>query len=225
MTLEMPMALAMTIVVALVLLLLTLVGAGRDLQRGALALGGSLLGVVLGELWGARLGAAVVDRMRVSPPGAVFLVQALLLLGSSLVLGYGSGTLLSPHARALTWRRRVVGGLMGLLNGVVLVGFLLQYGAATNAGLTALVGQSALAGMIHAGLPALFMLGSAGAGVLVIGKLAVGTLRARQAPPPSYSRAAAPEADPLSPSYERRLNQRRALDKVSDKLNEIEHGR
>jgi Colicin V production protein len=221
------MALAMTIVVALVLVLLALVGAWRDLQRGALALGGSLLGFVLGELWGVPWGDVLVERLRVNSGSAVFVVQMLLLLGSALVLGYGSGTLLPPRASMPPWPRRLAGGLLGLLNGVMLVGFLLRYGVVANPGFATLVAESTLARLIHTGLPVLFILVSAVAGVAICGRLLVEAIRARQAAPPalSHGRGGPPEADSLSPSYERRLNQQRALSKVSDKLDEIEHGR
>jgi Colicin V production protein len=221
------MALAMTMVVALVLLLLTLVGAWRDLPRAALALGGTLLGVVLVDLWGAQWGAALAQRLRVSPASALFVAQALLLLGAAMLLGYGGGTLLPAQGDVPSWRRRVVGGLLGLLNGAVLVGFLLQYGAAANSGFAALVGQSALARLLHSGLPLLFALVSGAAGAAVIGRVIGASLRARQAAPPrvSYRREAPRESGASPASVERRINQRRALDKVSDKLNEIEHGR
>src|SRR4051794_14594324 len=120
------MALAFTIVIALVLVVLSLVGYIRDLRRGLLAMVGTLAGASLVSLWAAPWGQALAGRfVGADPQRLTFIVSCTLLLWSALVVGYGGGMLL---ARAKdSFQLRLVGALLGALNGVLIVAFLLRF--------------------------------------------------------------------------------------------------
>src|SRR5215213_5211498 len=111
------MPLAFTIIIALVLLV-----------RGLLALIGTLAGASLVSFWAAPWAQALSgsflggDTQRL-----IFIVSCALLLWSALVVGYGGGMLLTRTKDRLPFQQRLAGALLGLLNGVLIVAFLLRF--------------------------------------------------------------------------------------------------
>src|SRR5829696_8713360 len=162
------MALAFTIVIALVLVMLGLVGYIRDLRRGLLALIGTLAGVSLVSFWAAPWGLALSGSfVGGDPQRMIFIVSCALLLWSALVLGYGGGMLLARAKDRPPFQQRLVGALLGALNGVLIVAFLLRFAVTSQPTFAATIGSSPLAKILFDSLPLLFL------GVTVLVTLAV----------------------------------------------------
>src|SRR5262245_47844929 len=171
------MALALTIVITLVLLLLGLIGYVRDTRRGLLALAGTLLGAVLVDFWGPVWGASLASRVVGGDPQRLtFAVNSLLFLWSALFVGYGGGTLLNRSKERPPFSQRIVGALLGLLNAVLIVGYLLRYATDKQPGFAATVQSTPLARIFHAGLPFFSLLLTAGITLLVIIRGTMGLL-------------------------------------------------
>ena len=163
------MALALTIVITLVLLLLGLIGYVRDTRRGLLALAGTLLGAILVDFWGPVWGPSLVSRVVGGDPQRLtFAVNSLLFLWSALFVGYGGGTLLNRPKEPPLFSQRVVGALLGVLNAVLIVGYLLRYATDKQPGFAATVQNTPLARIFHEGLPFFSLLLTAGITLLVI---------------------------------------------------------
>jgi uncharacterized membrane protein required for colicin V production len=205
------MALAFTIVIALVLVLLGLVGYIRDLRRGLLALIGTLAGASLVSFWAAQWGQALAGRFGGGDPQRlIFIVSCALLLWSALIVGYGGGMLLGRAKDRLLFQQRLIGALLGVLNGVLIVAFLLRFAVASQPSFAATIESSPLANILFGSLPLLFL------GVAAIVTLAVlvrgGMLFAtRRTPPPAP--AATPTTSTSAPTQ--RIGDREVLDKVN----------
>src|SRR5262245_45871189 len=118
------MELAFTIVVALVLAVLGLVGYIRELRRGLLALIGTLVGALLVDFWAAPWGQSLASRfVGGDAQRLTFIVSCVLFLWGALFVGYGGGLLLHRPKERPPFQRRLVGALLGGLNGVLIVGF------------------------------------------------------------------------------------------------------
>lgn len=89
------------------------------------ALAGVVLGVLMGTLWGDAWGQSVADRLG----GSVDVTQGVIRLGSLLFIvlfvGFGSAIFM-PRRRPLLWQR-LLGGLVGLVNGLLVEAFSFQY--------------------------------------------------------------------------------------------------
>lgn len=217
------MSLAITGVVALVLLLLAWVGAWRDIQRGLLALVATFFGIVLSSLWGERWGNQLAAQLDVASAPIVFMISSLLLASVALLIGYGGGILLPPAPRSLSWQRRAAGGALGLLNGIVLIGYLLQYSTHNNPGFAELIAEATPVQLLYDGVPLLLLISALVGSALIIGKQIILSLRRRKVPPaPPNLPSARPPATPLAgtppPTAEQRENQQRALEKINDRL-------
>lgn len=217
------MALALTIGISVLLLVLTLLGYARDLRRGTIALLGTLAGAALVDFWGVRWGNSLASRLVEGDQArTTLLVSCLLFLWSVLVVGYGGGMLLArPKERPVG--QRMAGALLGLVNGLLIVGFLLRY-ATAQASFATTVKADLLANLINTAMPWLFLGAAAVVTVLVIGRGAMSLLgrpaappRRPTAPPPAAPRPSAGSA-PAAGSAERRIGSGEALDKVNDAL-------
>lgn len=117
------MTLLGTIIVAAALL----IGLGNGLRRGvlkeAIALIGILLGMVLVTLWADDGGQAIAQRTNWTSGTSKWIMSLILLWGTALLAGYGSGALIPQRITRLTPLLRVGGGLIGLVNWFFLCGF------------------------------------------------------------------------------------------------------
>ena len=206
------MALAFTIIIALVLLVLGLVGYIRDLRRGLLALIGTLAGASLVSFWAAPWGLSLAGSfVGGDPQRMIFIVSCALLLWSGLVVGYGAGMLLGRAKDRPSFQQRLVGALLGALNGVLIVAFLLRFAVTSQPSFSAMIGSSPLAKILFDSLPLLF-LGVAlvvTLAVLVRGIMLFATRRAAPAAPA----ASTPATSTSAPTQ--RIGDRDVLDKVN----------
>jgi hypothetical protein len=214
---EEAMSLAITLVIALILLLLLLVGAWRDIPRGLLALVATLFGTVLGGFWTERWGNELAARFDTGPSPIIGGIGILLISSVVLLIGYGGGIVLPPSPKLLTWQERVIGGALGLLNGIVLTGYLLRLSTYGNPGFAALIGSSALATLLYDGIPLLFLAVAIVGSSIIIGKGIVIALRNRATTPFIPPDSETPGSAPQITKAERRENQKRALEKIKDR--------
>jgi hypothetical protein len=114
-----------TITFGILLLLGFLNGLRRGPAKEALALIGVLLGATLVELWSPGWSQEIARRTDIDQTTAQWVLALLLLLGTALLSGYGSGLMLR-HA-SLRTRDRIGGALVGLLNIGLLLGLALRY--------------------------------------------------------------------------------------------------
>jgi hypothetical protein len=183
------MALALTIIIGLVLAVLGLVGYVRDLRRSLLALLGTLVGAILvnfsGDQWGAGLASRFVnaDVQRIT-----FYVNCAVFLWSALVVGYGGGILLN-RAKDRPFQQRLTSALLGLINGVLIIGFLLRFATAKQPNFAPLIQADPLAKLIHDGMPLLFLAVVALVTIIVIVRAVIGI----------FSRGVTPQAPPKKP--------------------------
>ncbi|MEP7188272.1 MAG: CvpA family protein [Roseiflexaceae bacterium] len=204
------MPLAFTIIIALVLVLLGLVGYIRDLRRGLLALIGTLAGASLVSFWAAPWAQALAgsflggDAQRL-----IFIVSCALLLWSALVVGYGGGMLLTRVKDRLTFQQRLAGALLGLLNGVLVVAFLLRFAITSQPSFAVIIQASPLAKILFDGLPLLF-LGLAIVATLAVLVRGIVMLATRRAAP------ATPAATPATSAPTQRIGDHDVLDKVNN---------
>jgi uncharacterized membrane protein required for colicin V production len=205
------MALAFTIIIALVLVVLGLVGYIRDLRRGLLALIGTLAGASLVSFWAAQWGVALASRFGGDPQRMIFIVSCALLLWSALVVGYGAGLLLARPKDRLPFQQRLVGALLGALNGVLLVAFLLRFAVTSQPSFAALLEASPLAKILFDSLPQLF-LGMAALITLavLVRSMMLFTTRKTTSAEPATASAATNTSAPTQ-----RIGDRDVLDKVN----------
>ena len=214
------MALALTIVIGLALAVLGLVGYVRDLRRSLLALLGTLVGAILvnfsGDQWGAGLASRFVnaDVQRIT-----FYVNCAVFLWSALVVGYGGGILLN-RAKDRPFQQRLTSALLGLINGVLIVGFLLRFATAKQPSFAPMIQADPLAKLIHDGMPLLFLAVVALVTIIVIVRAVLGVFSRSVTPPPPKKpvetpRATTPASPPGAPA-ERHIGDQDILKKVTD---------
>jgi hypothetical protein len=151
------MTLALTIALAVTIATPALVGYWREPRRGLLALGGTLLGATLASFWAARWGQDMARALGGSPATPTLFISLGLLLAGALLIGYGGGVLLPAAGTRLTLPRRLLGMLLGLLNGVLLAGYALRYAAEASPGFAEELIGVPLAELVRDGLPLLFL--------------------------------------------------------------------
>jgi uncharacterized membrane protein required for colicin V production len=119
----------MTLIGSILIGLVLLVGFANGLRRGGIKEGTALIGVLLGallvEYWSKPWGQTLSDRSGLRINNAVLLLSLVLLIGTALFSGYGSG--LFFKRRAMKTGERIGGGLLGLLNMGLLISFTLRY--------------------------------------------------------------------------------------------------
>jgi hypothetical protein len=212
------MALAFTIIIVLVLAVLGLVGYIRDSRRGLVALIGTLAGALLVDFWAAQWGQALASRfVGADPQRVTFIVSCALLLWGALVIGYGGGMQLGRVKERAAFPQRLAAALLGALNGVLIVAFLLRFAVVSQPAFATTIQASPLARILYDGLPLLF-LGAAAISTLVVlvrGILLFAGRRPAPAAPAAPSpAAAAPAVTSSTPTQ--RINEREVLDKVNN---------
>jgi uncharacterized membrane protein required for colicin V production len=210
------MALALTVVIALVLVVLGLVGYLRDLRRSLLALLGTLGGAILVNFWGNQWGASLASRLvDADVQRTAFYVNCAVFLWSTLVVGYAGGILLN-RARDRSLSQRLTGAVLGLVNGVLIVGFLLRFATSNQPNFAPVIQANPLAKAIHDGLPLLF-LAVAGVVTLLVLLRAAFSLFGRGAPPPAQPATPKPAApQPASSTAEKRIGDPEILKKLTE---------
>ncbi|MFQ3662141.1 MAG: CvpA family protein [Chloroflexaceae bacterium] len=192
----------LTIGVAVGIGLLGLIGLARGVRAGLVAIAGTLLAAVLVDLWSQPLGLWVRRALRPELPALpTFLLVAVVFLLTVAIIGYG-GSVLLPGAPVQSRSRqaldRALGGLLGALNGALIVSYLLRYADAAwaNNVVTDLVATSPLAGVLREWLPWFVLSLVATTGLIVLIRGVVAFVRTRRAAP----RAPAPVPPPAAPS-------------------------
>jgi hypothetical protein len=217
------MSLVITIVVVLVLVVLTLVGAWRDLRRGVTALAGTLLGALVSSFWADRWSTELVEHYAALDGRLItFVLSSALLAGTALLVGYGGGSFFPPPLARPTFVQRLLGALLGALSGVILTGYVLQYGAASSKGFEVTVLEAPVTRALYNGLPYLFLAMAGFTGLAVVLRAAIAWLLAARRAAPAAPAAASPPATgdtPATPApaalHERQVNQSRTLDKIN----------
>jgi hypothetical protein len=217
------MAIALTGGIALVLIVLAVFGYLRDLRRGMLALLGTLGGAILVDFWGAPWGASLAARFSTDIQRATLWVSCMLFLWCALGVGYGGAVLLPTLAGDRAIRQRLMGALLGLVNGLLIVGFLLRYAFANEANASASLAANVLANALYISLPWLFLGAALTVSVLAIGRGIMTLMQNRAAAAPASPSGAAPATRsappgvPASPGEpDRRIGTREVLGKINE---------
>jgi hypothetical protein len=119
----------LTILSGVTLGLLGLFGLFRGVRRGLIAVAGTLLGAVLIDLWQARWSGWLRANLE-QPAWITFLVTGAIFLLVALLVGYGGSLLLprpDPKAKKPGISDGPLGALLGVLNGALIVSYLLRY--------------------------------------------------------------------------------------------------
>lgn len=193
----------LTITLAVGIGLFGLIGLARGVRAGLVAIAGTLLAAVLIDLWNQRLGAWIRETLRPELPALpTFLLVAAVFLLTVAIIGYGGSALL-PRAPVQSRSRkaldRVVGGLLGALNGALIASYLLRFAdAAWVSGAVAdLLATSPLARVLLLWLPWFMLALVVTTGAMVVIRGVAGFVRARRAATPSPT--SAPTAQPAAP--------------------------
>jgi hypothetical protein len=213
------MALALTVVIGLVLAVLGFVGYLRDLRRSLLALLGTLVGAILVNFWGDQWGASLASRFVDGDVQRItFYVYYVVFLWSALVVGYGGGILLN-RVKDQSVPQRLTSALLGLVNGVLIVGFLLRFASAKQPAFAAAIQANSLAKLIHDGMPLLFLAVAGLITIMVIVRAVVGLFNRGVTPPPqrpAEPKPASPPASSPGAPAEKRIGEQDVLKKVTD---------
>lgn len=106
-----------------------LIGLFNGLRRGGIKEGTALIGVLLGallvEFWARRWGEWLTQRTNLNPSYATLISALGLLIGTAILSGYGSGSLI--RRPTMKGGERSGGALLGLLNAALLTSFTLRY--------------------------------------------------------------------------------------------------
>ncbi|NJN15132.1 MAG: CvpA family protein [Oscillochloris sp.] len=217
---------ALTIGVAACVLILALVGLMRGLRRGIVALAGTLLAAVLIDLWQARWISWLRETMQFEQWALpAFVLIAIIFLGVTLLVGYGGSILLPPEKPgANNALARLLGGLIGAINGALIASYLLRYASEIwpDATISTLLAGSPAALILNTWLP-WFILALVGTtAVFVILRATVRISRALNArptaAPPTMPTAKIPPTSSSSVANSSSL--READQKLSEKIDQ-----
>ncbi len=117
-------ALVLDALLILFILLFALIGFWRGVVKEGLAAGGILFGALVANNWSARLGEIGSNVLNITADASRFFTIEALLLTFTLVIGYGSGSLLAAPVRGLG--ARFGGAALGAVNAALLLAFSLQ---------------------------------------------------------------------------------------------------
>ncbi len=154
------MSIALTITIIVLLIGLGVLGVFRGVREGLLTLVGTLMAAALVDLWHVRLSEWLVEMLQDDrPKTGTWAVISLTFLFVALLVGYGSSTFLpkrpnKPHQKPL-FKERLSGGLLGALNGAMIVSYLLRYTDTIlqNKDFAAALQESVVARVLYAWLP------------------------------------------------------------------------
>jgi hypothetical protein len=214
------MGLALTVVIGLVLAVLGFVGYVRDLRRSLLALLGTLVGAILVNFWGDQWGASLASRfVNADVQRITFYVNCAVFLWSALVVGYGGGILLN-RIKDRSFQQRLTSALLGLINGVLIVGFLLRFASAKQPSFAPVIEANPLAKIIHDGMPLLFLAVAGLVTIMIIIRGVFGLVSRGVTPPPPpkpvETRPATTPAPTSGAPAEKRIGDQDVLKKVTD---------
>lgn len=115
------------LLLALVLVMFVPIGLWRGALREWMTLAGILVGWIMQVEWSgsSSWGGDLAVLLKLDPTLASFFVAALLFLGTTLIVGYGSGVML-PYRPDLSSPNRAFGACLGLGNGVLILSGLLR---------------------------------------------------------------------------------------------------
>lgn len=194
----------LTIVLAVVVALFGLAGLFRGVRRGVVALAGTLLGAVLVDLWSGPVATWLRETIRPERPALpTFLLVAALFLATALLVGYGGSVLMprpDPQAKKpLGIVDFTLGGLLGALNGAMIVSYLLRYADEiwADGSVGELVATSPVAFVLDRWLPWFVMALVGTTAIFVLLRLFAATVRGRAAA--TKPKPAAPAAAPAAP--------------------------
>lgn len=148
----------LTIVIIIFLILPGLVGMFRDIRAGFLTMIGTLVAAALVDLWHKAWAEKLNDWLKDSSPSTwTWVVTTLIFLLVALIVGYGSSTFLKPpldFERRLL-KERLSAALLGLLNGALIVSYLIRYARDTiqDEDVQAMLEMTFLARMLYEWLP------------------------------------------------------------------------
>ncbi|GAB4209019.1 MAG: hypothetical protein OHK0022_39420 [Roseiflexaceae bacterium] len=162
------MLLAITVLLILVVAVLGLIGYIRDVRRGVVALAGTLMGANLVAFWGEPLGRNMAESLGGRLDSYIFLSSILIFTLTVGLVGYGGGSLLGKTKGPLSFQRRFASSLLGMLNGVLIVAYLVRFSAANNPEQQALLRTTPVTQILHDGLPLMFLLFAMVVGSLVV---------------------------------------------------------
>lgn len=221
----------LTIVLAVVVALFGLIGLFRGVRRGVVALAGTLLGAVLVDLWSEPLAAWLRESIRPERPALpTFLLVATLFLATALLVGYGGSALLprpDPQAKKpLGIVDAVLGGLLGALNGAMIVSYLLRYAQEiwVDGAVDELLATSPAAFVLDQWLPWFVMALVGTTAVFVLLRLLAATIRSRAAKPAPATQTqtqtqpgSAPQSQTQAPPPPKSVSEqdKRVLDKIN----------
>jgi uncharacterized membrane protein required for colicin V production len=117
--------LLLDILLGLVIVLFVPFGLRRGVAKEAMVSASIFLGATLAERFGSLWGDELSHRLNLELSSSTFAVSALLLFGSTMLLGYGGGAALGATRPAML--SRLVGGLLAALNAALLLSYLLRW--------------------------------------------------------------------------------------------------
>jgi uncharacterized membrane protein required for colicin V production len=109
----------------LVILLFVPFGIRRGAAKEAMVSAGILFGALVATTWADRGGAELVSRFGVDARVAPFVVAMAALFGGVFIIGYGGGAALGRLPQG--WMSHLIGGLLAVLNGALLLTYLLTF--------------------------------------------------------------------------------------------------
>ena len=118
------MSLLLDALLLLILILAIPIGVYRGGIREGFTAAGILLGAQLAAEWAVPWGDFIGDHSSLATDASRFLVALLLLLLATAIIGYGSGIAFTYHPGP---GGRFFGGILGLLNGILFVGFVIDF--------------------------------------------------------------------------------------------------
>jgi hypothetical protein len=225
----------LTIVLGVVVVLFGLLGLVRGVRRGVVALAGTLLAAVLVDLWREPLALWLRESVGPERPALpTFALVAALFMLTALIVGYGGSVLLprpDPQAKKISPVLDVpIGGLLGALNGALIVSYLLRYAEQIwpDDTIAALLAGSPAAFVLDRWLPWFVMAMVVTTTVFVLLRLTAAVVRGRAAvnkpkpapaakPVPAAAGAPAQPAQPAQPPKTVAEADKRVLDAISGK--------
>lgn len=118
------MSLLLDALLLVIIILAVPLGVYRGGIREGLTAAGILLGAQLATEWAVPWGDFIGDHSALATDASRFLVAFLLMLLATLVIGYGSSIAYTYHPGP---GGRLFGGILGLLNAVLFIGFIIDF--------------------------------------------------------------------------------------------------